>query len=1165
MKVIRFSMIIHFLILACLTDGTFAQEYTEFNLPEDAKRRLGKGKIVDMAYSPDGTRLAVATSIGIWIYDSQTGREVDILRGHTREITGIAYAPDGRTLASSSAGEDYLILADDTLILWDTVSGTRKATLPGSGTYSIAFSPDGKTIATGGYEYVQLWDAVSGEPTASFQTESNIVIENLAFSPDGKTIATASTADIHLWNVATATHKATLQGHTNSVLSLSFSPDGSTLASGSMDYTIRLWDTTTATHKATLADPYAPQSIAFSPDGKTIAQVRYRDVLLWDVPSGEVRRTLTGHKSWIKALAFSPDGKTIATASGEIRLWDVVSGKQKKSFGNHMEPVTNVAFSPDGSTLAGCEANRIHLLDGRSGAHKILIRGHTDDVTSIAFSPDGSTLASSSWDATVRVWDVVSGAQKAIFLGHDWSVNSVAFSPDGKTLVSGGSDKTVRLWDVVGGTHTILTGHTEEVVSVAFSPDGKMIATGSRDKTVHLWDARSGQHRQTLTGPIAGIYSVAFSPDSKTLAVGTEVSEFGEMWLWDATTGEYKAVKKGFYDRVSFAFSPDGKTFATQAKRGGQVMLWDAATGGVKTTLAQQRHYLHSFAFSPDGKTLATGTGGGFIFLWKIAPDLLKPAEHTSVLLPSLPASPPRVRIVYFFPNDHTPPLNIDAELRTLIKETQHFYADQMAIHGFGRKTFLLETDSSGNAVVHHVQGSGAAEDYISGSYSVTREVEDTLDAVTHIYLVALDTSLEGALRGACGIAFYSGSSPAASAIPGSSSVTSATQMSTEGRLAIVYASGPCAGLSTTAHELGHTFGLGHDYREKDYVMNHGAKIPRLSYAAAEWLSVHPFLNASHPNSENDHTTIEILSSRASQLQFQIADTDGLHQAQLILTENVANNRCGNTESLQHFQALNGTSGITFGFASTPTNREASVRVIDMHGNIAWKDFWLEPDDSIQGTVRAPDTTVPGDVNRDGIVSILDMVIVAQHFGKNAAANPAADINGDGVISILDLIVVSQQMGKSGAAAAPTAIAMNSVEVPDPTIVQAWIEQAELEDDGSIVFRQGIAYLQELLTLLIPEETALLPNYPNPFNPETWIPYQLSEPAVVTLNIYSVNGVLVRTLALGQTPAGIYQSRSRAAYWDGKNDVGERVASGIYFYTFTAGDFAATRKLLIRK
>ena len=206
-----------------------------------------------------------------------------------------------------------------------------------------------------------------------------------------------------------------------------------------------------------------------------------------------------------------------------------------------------------------------------------------------------------------------------------------------------------------------------------------------------------------------------------------------------------------------------------------------------------------------------------------------------------------------------------------------------------------------------------------------------------------------------------------------------------------------------------------------------------------------------------------------------------------------------------------------------------------------------------------------GDVNRDGQVSILDMVLVARHFGKTVPANSEVDLNGDGVINVLDLILVSQNMGKSNGLAAPSLLSVDDIHGLAPAIIQAWIEQAQLEDDGSIVFQEGIANLQRLLASLIPEETVLLANYPNPFNPETWIPYQLSEPAEVTLRIYSVNGVLVRTLALGQTPAGIYQNRGRAAYWDGRNDVGESVASGIYFYTFTAGDFTATRKMLIKK
>ena len=206
-----------------------------------------------------------------------------------------------------------------------------------------------------------------------------------------------------------------------------------------------------------------------------------------------------------------------------------------------------------------------------------------------------------------------------------------------------------------------------------------------------------------------------------------------------------------------------------------------------------------------------------------------------------------------------------------------------------------------------------------------------------------------------------------------------------------------------------------------------------------------------------------------------------------------------------------------------------------------------------------------GDVNRDGQVSILDMVLVAQRLGKTVPSGSEVDMNGDGIVNILDLILVSQNMGKSVASASPSLLAIDDIDGLDPAVIQAWIEQAQLEDDGSVVFQEGIANLQRLLVSLMPKETALLPNYPNPFNPETWIPYQLSESAEVTVRIYSVKGILVRTLMLGQTPAGIYQSRSRAAYWDGRNAVGESVASGIYFYTLTAGDFTATRRMLIRK
>ena len=201
------------------------------------------------------------------------------------------------------------------------------------------------------------------------------------------------------------------------------------------------------------------------------------------------------------------------------------------------------------------------------------------------------------------------------------------------------------------------------------------------------------------------------------------------------------------------------------------------------------------------------------------------------------------------------------------------------------------------------------------------------------------------------------------------------------------------------------------------------------------------------------------------------------------------------------------------------------------------------------------------DVNQDGRVSIQDLVLVARDLGAGSPANLRTDVNRDGVVNVQDLILVQQHMGESTTPAAPAI----DIDKLTPALVQTWIKQAQLENDGSTVFQQGIENLQKLLASLLPEKTVLLANYPNPFNPETWIPYHLTKAADVTLTIYTSNGVVVRTLSLGHQTAGIYQNRSRAAYWDGKNSVGELVASGIYFYTLTAGDFTATRKMLIKK
>ena len=210
------------------------------------------------------------------------------------------------------------------------------------------------------------------------------------------------------------------------------------------------------------------------------------------------------------------------------------------------------------------------------------------------------------------------------------------------------------------------------------------------------------------------------------------------------------------------------------------------------------------------------------------------------------------------------------------------------------------------------------------------------------------------------------------------------------------------------------------------------------------------------------------------------------------------------------------------------------------------------------------DTTEPArrkeDVTGDNIVNIQDLVSVASNLGKSGS-NPV-DVNGDGIVNIQDLVLVAGALDASASAPALNAQVPQTFTATD---VEKWIQEARQLSLTDPAFQRGILILQQFLATLTPKQTALLPNYPNPFNPETWIPYQLSNPANVKIAIYAADGKLVRSLALGTQGVGIYESRSRAAYWDGKNAFGESVASGIYLYTLTADDFRATRRMLILK
>jgi serine/threonine protein kinase/alkylated DNA nucleotide flippase Atl1 len=277
-------------------------------------------------------------------------------------------------------------------------------------------------------------------------------VRSVAFSPDGRTLASGGSDGIKLWDVQNQRQIATLTGYLNSVFSVAFSPDGRTLASGSWDKTIKLWDVQRQRQIATLTGHSRwVMSVAFSPDGRTLASgSQDKTIKLWDVQSQREIATLTGHSDSVQSVAFSPDGRTLASGSGEdddeIKLWDVQSQREIATLTGHSRSVLSVAFSPDGRTLASGSYKTIKLWDVQSQGQIATLTGHSDWVRSVVFSPDGRTLASGDGDKTIKLWDVQSQGQIATLTGHSDSVRSVAFSPDGRTLASGSADNTIKLW-----------------------------------------------------------------------------------------------------------------------------------------------------------------------------------------------------------------------------------------------------------------------------------------------------------------------------------------------------------------------------------------------------------------------------------------------------------------------------------------------------------------------------------------------------------------------------------------------------------------------------------------------------------------------------------------------------------------------------------------------
>ncbi|WP_405719712.1 translation initiation factor IF-2 N-terminal domain-containing protein [Streptomyces sp. NBC_01537] len=526
--------------------------------------------------------------------------------GHADRLFSVAFSPDGTTVATGGHGATRL---------WDPATGEELRTLTGhtGPVRSVAFSPDGATVVTGGDDGTRLWDPVTGEELRTLTGRSGSVF-SVAFSPDGATVVTGGDDGTRLWDPVSGEELRTLTGHTGPVRSVAFSPDGATVVTGGDDGT-RLWDPVSGEELRTLTGHTGPVvSVAFGPNGATVATGGHGGVVrLWDPVTGEELRTLTGNTSPVFSVAFSPDGTTLASSGfdGVVRLWDPVTGEELRTLTGNTSPVFSVAFSPDGATVATGGDDGTRLWDPATGEELDTLTGRSGWAVSVAFDPDGTTVATGGFDGVVRLWDPVTGEELRTLIGRSGPVFSVAFSPDGTTLASSGFDGVVRLWGPVTGEELrTLTGHTSPVRSVAFSPDGTMVATSGHGGTVRLWDPATGKEVRTLPGHTS---PVAFSPDGTTLATG----DLGAVRLWDPATGEElrTLIGRGRIGQVrSVAFSPDGATVATVGDDGAR--LWDPATGEeLLRTFTAHAGQVRSVAFSPDGTTLATGGNDG-IRLW---------------------------------------------------------------------------------------------------------------------------------------------------------------------------------------------------------------------------------------------------------------------------------------------------------------------------------------------------------------------------------------------------------------------------------------------------------------------------------------------------------------------------------------------------------------------
>ena len=629
------------LVAEAQSDDT-VKDYSQWELPKEAKARFGKGGINAIQFSPDGTQLAVGSDVGVWLYDVATGEEKSLFAGMCQSL---AFSPDGRFLANGGG-----MFRGQELQLWEIAAERRVPLIGGPFVGSaLQFSEDSKTLVSlvwTGDRLVWL-DVESGKGNVK-KTEAKFGMgtpypEVFALTDDKIAIGWDD-GKIQLWDPKTGKALSTLDGHAmptdisedKKVLALAFSPDATRLASGSKDKTVRLWDLTNTNDGITLQKHTGWTNVlAFSSDGKMLASGSVdKTVQLWDTTTGELLATLTGNTSGINALTFSPDGSVLVSggADGTIRFWNTKTGTSlPPHITGHTASVKAVTFFQESSTLVSVAFNgEITFWDVKTPHESIVhTAGHRDLFTTLAFSPDGTKLTSvgaegsiifgagfglASWrpDSLIRLTDVSTGSELATLTDIEVPSN-LTFSPDGKT-VAFSSHGRISLWNIETGT--LFPTALPPVSALAFSPDGKKLVTGTAEGDVEMWNAETGAAVTSsialdgFSNTIAPIRSLVFSPNSTLLAVAKDEGIY--------VLGSNKEIRlKERYHRGArtLLFSPDSTVFIA-GLRYGNIELWDLIKGNKLTTLNGHTKEVKMLAFSPNGKTLVSTGIDGTILLW---------------------------------------------------------------------------------------------------------------------------------------------------------------------------------------------------------------------------------------------------------------------------------------------------------------------------------------------------------------------------------------------------------------------------------------------------------------------------------------------------------------------------------------------------------------------